>query len=654
MSAFNKEPQNCVNNDLDDLFLVKNQTHIHVDEIPTMTFKTKPLSEYQSQVNLKSNPCQDLYIMSSCGDQKVNIALKVFIDSDSSMSLLNQRHYDLIPDEVKPPIHKSDKQVRFADGSVKPCEGMVYMNLEIGSEVRQVAFLLGTYSDEVILGMSDLRAFGFKIDFDKMLVTKDDIWIPVMDSQSNPVGRSVIVRRTCVIPARTQILYNANVQGLGNSMVESSIPMILDTNEQMISEFGILPAKALYQEIDEGSVPVLLYNPEDEDKVLEPGLEIGKFEEVDMVTETVQSTVTSSDVKCNAAHLNTENVLPSHVQDLYERSCVHLDESQRKELKQFFIANSDVFSTGDFDLGSCNLVQHTIDTQDAEPIKFAPRRLSPEARIAADELVDKLLEHKLIRYSKSAWAAPLVMVRKKDNSYRMCCDFRVTCNSVSKMDSYPLPRIDETLESLSSAKWFSTCDMASGYWQVHMDPGSIEKTAFCTRKGLFEWVRMPFGLNTAVATFQRLVSSILGDMQYDCALAYIDDLVLYHLEYSGMLSAMTEMCCRLRKAQLKLKPAKCSFFQRQILFLGHKISEAGIETDPAKIEAVKNWQIPKDKKGVKSFLGSVGYYRKFIPNYSAKAKPLTALTSAKSVFKWDQSCTDAFNELRENLISAPI
>ena len=181
-----------------------------------------------------------------------------------------------------------------------------------------------------------------------------------------------------------------------------------------------------------------------------------------------------------------------------------------------------------------------------------------------------------------------------------------------------------------------------------------KKTAFCTRTGLYEWNVLPFGLCNAVASFQRLMESILADMRFTSCLVYIDDLFVYGPTFDATLTHLTELCKRLRKANLKLKPKKCDFFQKSVIFLGHKISELGIETDPAKTAAVADWDPPKDKTAIKSFLGTVGYYRRFIPSYSTVAKPLTSLTSKETPFEWTKECQKSFETLKQSLLSAPI
>jgi hypothetical protein len=273
--------------------------------------------------------------------------------------------------------------------------------------------------------------------------------------------------------------------------------------------------------------------------------------------------------------------------------------------------------------------------------------------LAADKIVDKLLERNLIRPSMSPWASPIVMVKKKDNTYRMCIDYRML-NSVSELDAYSMPLVQDCFDQLAGAKWFCTTDLASGYWQVKMKESSIPKTAFCTRKGLFEWNVLPFGLSSACATFQRLMEKILSDLRFNTLLIYLDDILIYGKSFDETLERLTKYFNKIHETNLKLKPNKCELFQKSVNFLGHIVSENGISCDPDKLKSVREWPVPKDKKELKSFLGLVSYYRRLIPNFSTKAKPLSSLTSKKVDFNWDEKCQEAFTQLKEHLLSEPI
>ena len=203
-------------------------------------------------------------------------------------------------------------------------------------------------------------------------------------------------------------------------------------------------------------------------------------------------------------------------------------------------------------------------------------------------------------------------------------------NSVTVKDGYPLPRIDDLLFSLGGASWFSSLDLASGYWQVAMAPEDRAKTAVCTHSGLWEWTVLPFGLCNAPATFERLMDLVLGPIKYSKCLLYLDDIVAKGASWKEQISNLRAVLERLRTAGLKLKPSKCHLFRRKVQYLGHIVSGKGIEPDPSKVEAITKWHPPVDVKGVRSFLGCTGYYRSFIPNYSDKAHPLTQLLKGGS------------------------
>ena len=235
-----------------------------------------------------------------------------------------------------------------------------------------------------------------------------------------------------------------------------------------------------------------------------------------------------------------------------------------------------------------------------------------------------MLEKKLIVPSNSPWTSPVVVVEKKNGKLRLCVDYR-KLNNVTKKDSYPLPRIDDMLETLSGSTWFSSLDMASGFWQVEMKPEDREKTAFVTKYGIYEFTVMPFGLCNAPATFQRLMDTVLQGILWHFVIVYIDDINIGSRTFSEHLEHLKQVFERLRNAGLKLNPEKCFFFEKKLVFLGHVVSNEGIQTDPDKIAAVKNFPIPRDVSQLRGFLGLASYYRRFIQNFSKIAEPLNKL-----------------------------
>ena len=231
---------------------------------------------------------------------------------------------------------------------------------------------------------------------------------------------------------------------------------------------------------------------------------------------------------------------------------------------------------------------------------------------------------KVIKPSKSPWASPVVLVKKKDGTMRFCVDYR-KLNAVTHKDTYPLPRIDDALHILSGSHWFNTIDLLSGYWQVGVAEKDKEKTAFTTQEGLFEFNVMPFGLCNAPATFQCLMDLTLAGMLWTECLVYLDDIIIFGRTFEDHLRNLTSVLERLRGVNLKAKPSKCAFFQKQVLYLGHIVSPNGVATDPSKTDRIAAWPTPQTVQEVMKFLGLASYYRRFIRKFAEIARPLHRL-----------------------------
>jgi hypothetical protein len=240
---------------------------------------------------------------------------------------------------------------------------------------------------------------------------------------------------------------------------------------------------------------------------------------------------------------------------------------QREKFYLLLLTNADVFADDDHP-GRTNLIKHRIDTENNPPVRQPVRRISPHKREEASRLLKEMLDKKVIQPSSSPWASPIVLVPKKDGSVRFCIDYRKV-NAITRRDAYPLPRIDDTLDTLAGAKWFSTLDMVSGYWQVELEESDKEKTAFCTQEGLFEFNVLPFGLCNGPATFQRLMDLVLTGLQWSSCLVYLDDVVVVGRSFEEHLLNLQNVFERLRRAGLKLKPKKCAFLKTEVLYLGH-------------------------------------------------------------------------------------
>ena len=276
-------------------------------------------------------------------------------------------------------------------------------------------------------------------------------------------------------------------------------------------------------------------------------------------------------------------------------------------------------------------------------------------RDEADQQIQEMLANGIITPSVSPWSSPIVLVRKKNGDLRFCVDYR-KLNQITVNDSHPLPLISDLLDSVKDAKYFSLLDLRSGYWQIPVAQEDRAKTAFVTQNGLYEFTRMPFGLKTASATFQRAMEVILAGLTFEICLCYLDDVIVFGKTLTEHNDRLKTVLTRFRDNNLRVKLAKCVFASPQVTYLGHCISQQGVSPDPTKLTAVAKISLPSNIKEVRTFLGLTGYYRRFIPNYATVAQPLTKLTSKEycNNFVWTDECTAAFDKLKQLLCSAPI
>ena len=304
--------------------------------------------------------------------------------------------------------------------------------------------------------------------------------------------------------------------------------------------------------------------------------------------------------------------------DLLQLDSAQLKPEEVSKLQMFLLRHADLFALDETELGSTDIVTHAIETGNHAPVHQPIRRTPFALRKQVMEMVQRMLDQGVIKLSKSPWASPIVLVKKSDGNMRFCVDYR-RLNAITKADVFPLPRIDDSLDLLGKAKYFTTLDLASGYWQVRMEPESREKTAFVTYSGHYEFQVMHFGLTNAPATFQRLMETVLAGLVSDCAVVYLDDILVMGKSFEEQLSNLEK-----------------------------------VFADPRKVEAVHNFPPPVTLKALQSFLGLASYYRRSVPAFSKVAHPLYLLTRKNTPFAWTPGCQQAFQQLKLLLTSAPL
>ena len=292
-------------------------------------------------------------------------------------------------------------------------------------------------------------------------------------------------------------------------------------------------------------------------------------------------------------------------------------------------------------------------TPGIEPISKAPYRMAPlelkELKVQMEELVSK----GFVRLSTLPWGAPVLFVKKRDGSLRLCIDYR-KLNKVKIRNQYPLPRIDDLFDQLQGAKVFSKIDLRSGYHQLKIRSEDVPKIAFKTRYGHYEFLVMPFGLTNAPVIFMDLMNRIFRPYLDQFVIVFIDDILIYSGSKEDHEEHLRVVLQILRENQLYAKFSKCQFWLDSVAFLGHVISAEGVSVDPQKIEAIVNWKPPMNVTEIRSFLGLAGYYRKFVEGFSKLATPLTKLTRKEEMFVWSEACQQSFDELKRKLTSAPV
>uniref|UniRef100_A0A8C5PU31 ribonuclease H n=1 Tax=Leptobrachium leishanense TaxID=445787 RepID=A0A8C5PU31_9ANUR len=344
-----------------------------------------------------------------------------------------------------------------------------------------------------------------------------------------------------------------------------------------------------------------------------------------------------------------------------------LPQEWKDRLRSKLITREEVFSREELDVGCARSATHAIRLSNSTPFRERSRRIPPRDVEDVRDILQRMEESGIIKESRSPYASPIVIVRKKNGTVRLCIDYR-TLNKRTVPDQYTLPRIEDLLNALSGSQWFSVLDLRSGYYQVPLNEEDQEKTAFICPLGFYEFTRMPQGITGAPATFQRLMEKTVGDMNPKECLVYLDDLIVFGRTPEEHEQRLLKVLDRLQAEGLKLSLDKCRFARDSVTYIGHIVSAEGVATDPAKIEAVVNWPRPDTISELRSFLGFCGYYRRFVKDYSKIARELHNLLKVTSVIegakvpspkdsfgnKWTSGCEEAFLTLKERLTEAPV
>ena len=596
-------------------------------------------------------------------DALVNgVPVSAMADSGAEVSLVTEEWYKqhLLPKQAV--IYGMDIRITDANGREIPCLGYVKVDVEIeGKSVKDCGLFVkggGGGESGVVQGTTLPVLFGMNVLKGVVHLGLPEKWdrcVRAIEAKlrvtQQPLGFAVIQQQQdLVIPAGTRRIMKVFVESLQEVDVDSVVlePLVPGEGYWVPEGLCIFPS---YTRVVKGEGWLSVGNLGQADVQFRPQWKVAKVSH-------------GREVTVGRAHTHTvaQTAPPSVVKEFRDRLGVQVDESQLdsaqlERLDGLIQEYGDVFAENEQDLGCATGVEHEIHLTSEVPIRLPYRHLPPPCIPEVKAHVKGLLKQGVVEDSVSPYAAPIVIVRKKDGSLRLCVDYR-RLNEVTVKDAFPLPRVQDTIDALAGAQYFSSFDLAAGYHQILVRAEDRPKTAFVTPFGHYQYVRCPMGLSNSPATFQRFMEYVFSDQIFVTLLVYLDDLLVFARSVDEHLDRLEGMLKLLRKYGLKLKPSKCHILKPQVRYLGFIISKEGINTDPEKIRAVQEWPVPRTVREVRAFVAFCSFYRRFVKNFAKVAAPLHALMSGDSKAAvsdyWGKDEDRAFALLKEKLSQAPV
>jgi transposase InsO family protein len=635
------------------------------------------------------------------------------VDTGSAVSAVKESVVNMLPESVRNSVKPLTSKIVYksaSGGRLNPL-GIVPLNIAIGgSSVGQLDFIVfGNLDTEMLIGMNSLRSgkFGAINPVDNTIVYQPGDKLTKKIIQLNSVHRlnslsvETAVISVCSIysistirlePNSETLIWDTRVNNLPTDVrtnVSGSVTLLVEPiaignyGNNMLSGFSELVNYSLQQ----SEVPIRLLNNTNQPIRLNAGTQLATVEVIDDtqvvpidysrthvqygLSESPLSFVRRNGIPINSvdqvdpyfdtlpdleSDLVVTNIsLEDQIKSLVDLECkdglINVDEA--KQLQSLLLSKELAFAINPKKPTTTTRVEHHIDTGDARPINIPPYRVPKVHEEFIQEEMKGLIDNGLVVKSDSPWGFPVVVAPKKGGAKRFCIDYR-RLNQSTRTSSYPLPLISDLLDNFAGAKYFSSIDLASGYWQIRVAVEDQDKTTFNTKYGSYKWLVMPFGLCTAPATFQRMMDEVLGDLKWRGICCYFDDIFIYSRTFIEHMKLIEAVLDRLISAQLQAKVSKCEFLKKELVFVGHLVSAEGIRPDPSKIESVRSYPVPKCTRDIRSFVGLCSYYRKFIENFSTIAASLHHLQSDKVKFVWTAECQIAFEALKLALINHPI
>ena len=684
----------CTNNNLKEPFepFEANNTNLK------RTNSNIDLKDSFRSLNVKE---EEIEIVQISDNTECSIAIKIgykhyktLWDTGAGKCVISKDKYSSIPDKLKTELKPSNIIIKAAEGSIINNDGECEITFKIGPATFTFPFLVSNaLTQDVILGYNFKKAFHIGTDWNR----NDEMYLK-MNGQfltttlnTKDINALVQCAESVVIPPRS----NAQIPCKANKM-------ICQINFERICRFE--PSSRLHSDnspchtydgivvIDQevkssGIFHIVMTNKSQKTIKINKNSGLGLLKSCDQENISTIHTIASfeelkgedkpkkverpmyaipfrnkkGEIEINTVmpklNQNRTNILEIGPQEDF----VHFQKPKLQDapvsakvledLENLLNENKNAFATDETEIGTTPLIKMSIDTGDHPPIAKRPYTLALKHDEWARKEIDKLLEGGVIRESHSSWSAPVVIVPKSNGEKRLCVDFRAL-NKITRTYIWPMPRAEDIFAKLGKAMYFTTLDLRAGYHHIALDKDSIKKTGFCLPFGKYEYLKVPFGLAQAPAYFQNLMNKVLTGLNF--AISYLDDIIIFSETPEEHLRHIKIVLKRLQDANLKMKKSKCSFFKRELHYLGHLLTRDGIKPQPEKVETLTNLKPPTSAKGVREFLGMVGYYRKFISRFADAARPLTKLTRRNVKFEWSKECQIGFDYLRTALTKDPI
>jgi len=593
-------------------------------------------------------------------------------DTGASHTVVSTRVYERLNKETRPPLGRA-LNLKGAGGESIRDRGVATFNFKLGPlEIIREA-VVADISDDALLGYDVLKG-GEDGPADIMLSRNEivigGVHVPCFQVGGHAKKRRVTVAGDTPVPGMAEALVDVYIERVeGDDFDDSSF--IVEATDGFRDRYSLVMATTLVDVNRSPTCKVRVLNPLPGEVVLRQDAEVACAERIGSVMTVVADAEGSNEdedlcrirrVQYGSAAPKARSVslpiakgeaVPAHLVDLYKRASVGRSSEECEVVAGLLTKFQDSFSRDEWDIGLTHLVEHEIKTGDAPPIKQRPRRVPLAYAEEEKRAIEDLLKKGVIEESTSPWASPIVLVKKKNGQIRPCVDYR-RLNALVKPDGFPLPRVQDCLDAVAGATLFSSFDLTSGYFQIPLKKSDRPKSAFACKFGQFQMTRLPFGLNSSSACFQRMMEIALQGLQWETCLVYVDDIITYGANFTEHMTRVDEVLSRIRDAGLKLRPDKCHLLQAEVVFLGHVVSGDGVRPDPNNISKILSWPTPETAKQVKQFVATGNYYRRFVKDFAKRVKPLVDLTRKDVEFHWTDDCQKAFEDMKGALVSPEV